>query len=252
MTVCDCGMEALGNACYSHCATEQTGERVPVSVPDTENTIAEAKLDLALTALAMIEAGPVGECPGGGEWDLNWAAGVAMGALSSIEEVGYPKPSWEPFGPFTMGLALCDDDGIVRSGRFFKGTEYPCTGHAHFAGEHIECTSPAHTASECTCRPGVSAIVGHAHEHKCALVAVRAVPDTDRHAEALEALERIAEQQQKTLGWIRANGIVFDGPLGTDPSNWQQVAFSIYSDLCEVDTIARSALAVLVSGEGTQ
>ncbi|MCA1570074.1 MAG: hypothetical protein LC798_07080 [Chloroflexi bacterium] len=40
--------------------------------------------------------------------------------------------------------ALCDDDGVVRSGAMHHGTDYPCTGHAHFAGYHIRCTSPAH------------------------------------------------------------------------------------------------------------
>ena len=45
---------------------------------------------------------------------------------------------------FTMALKLCDDDGIVRSGAMHHGTDYPCTGSAHFAGEHIECISPAH------------------------------------------------------------------------------------------------------------
>jgi hypothetical protein len=58
----------------------------------------------------------------------------------------------------------------------------------------------------------------------------------------LAALERIAEQQPKTLGSFRKHGIVFDGPLGNDPKNWQHVAFSIYTDLCEVDHWARSAL----------
>jgi hypothetical protein len=57
-----------------------------------------------------------------------------------------------------------------------------------------------------------------------------------------EALERISKQQQHTLGWLESNGIVFDGPLGKDPKNWQHVAFSIYSDLCEVDIWAHHAL----------
>jgi hypothetical protein len=46
--------------------------------------------------------------------------------------------------PYTIEMRLCDDDGIVRRGRFFKGAEYPCTGHAHYAGEHIRCTTPVH------------------------------------------------------------------------------------------------------------
>lgn len=47
--------------------------------------------------------------------------------------------------PFTMEVSLCGDDGIVRGGAMHHGVDYPCTGHAHFAGEHIRCTSPAHS-----------------------------------------------------------------------------------------------------------
>jgi hypothetical protein len=47
--------------------------------------------------------------------------------------------------PYTADARLCDDDGIVRQGAMHHGTNYPCTGHAHFAGEHYRCTSPAHT-----------------------------------------------------------------------------------------------------------
>lgn len=46
--------------------------------------------------------------------------------------------------PFTMSARLCHDDGIVRGGPMHHGTDYPCTGHAHYAGEHIRCLSPAH------------------------------------------------------------------------------------------------------------
>jgi hypothetical protein len=56
-----------------------------------------------------------------------------------------------------------------------------------------------------------------------------------------EALGRIAAQQPKTLEMLRSNGIVFDS-IGNEPGNWQHVAFSIYTDLCEVDSIARAAL----------
>lgn len=57
------------------------------------------------------------------------------------------------------------------------------------------------------------------------------------------ALEQIAEQQQRTLGWMQKHDIVFDGTLGTDPKNFQHVAFSVYTDLCEVDSWARAALS---------
>lgn len=46
--------------------------------------------------------------------------------------------------PSTMDLQLCDDDGIVRRGAMHHGTDYPCTGHAHFGGKHLRCTGPAH------------------------------------------------------------------------------------------------------------
>lgn len=46
--------------------------------------------------------------------------------------------------PYTLSAKLCDDDGIVRRGAMHHGIDYPCTGHAHFAGEHIECISEAH------------------------------------------------------------------------------------------------------------
>lgn len=57
-----------------------------------------------------------------------------------------------------------------------------------------------------------------------------------------DGLWRIAEQQTRTLDWLQANGIVFNGPLGNDPANWQNIAFSIYNDLCEVDAWAHYLL----------
>lgn len=57
----------------------------------------------------------------------------------------------------------------------------------------------------------------------------------------VEALGKIAQQQPMTLDMIRANGFVFDS-IGREPGNWQYLAFTIYTDLCEVDSIARAAL----------
>lgn len=65
--------------------------------------------------------------------------------------------------------------------------------------------------------------------------------------DGMAALERIAEQQQKTLAMIQSNDFVFDS-IGNEPGNWQHLAFSIYTDLCEVDTIARQALDRLNAG----
>ena len=53
-------------------------------------------------------------------------------------------PPWSDGDPYTMATSLCDDDGIVRRGAMHHGADYPCTGHAHFSGEHIRCTSPGH------------------------------------------------------------------------------------------------------------
>jgi hypothetical protein len=49
-----------------------------------------------------------------------------------------------PDDPFTMALRLCDEDGIVRKGAMHHDTDYPCTGHAHFSGEHVICATPIH------------------------------------------------------------------------------------------------------------
>lgn len=62
-------------------------------------------------------------------------------------------------------------------------------------------------------------------------------------SEFKQALEEIAKAQPRTLRWLELNGVVFDEIPNPDPSNWQSVAFSIYTDLCEVDMIARQALA---------
>lgn len=76
-------------------------------------------------------------------------------------------------------------------------------------------------------------------DHRRALGRVRELED---------ALQAVRTRQQDTLGWLRENGIVFDGPLGTDPKNWQQVAFSIYTDLCEVECIAAAVSPERTSG----
>ena len=59
-----------------------------------------------------------------------------------------------------------------------------------------------------------------------------------------DALKRIAEQQPKTLAMFESNGFVFDS-IGREPGNWQHLAFSLYTDICETDGIANAALARL-------
>lgn len=58
---------------------------------------------------------------------------------------------------------------------------------------------------------------------------------------AINALERIKAQQPETLRMIESNGFVFDS-IGNEPGNWQHLAFSVYTDLCQVDTYASQAL----------
>lgn len=72
--------------------------------------------------------------------------------------------------------------------------------------------------------------------------ALAALDDILARGAVLEtALRRIAEQQPLTLQTIESNGFVFTD-IGQQPGNWQHLAFSIYTDLCEVDTIARGVL----------
>lgn len=77
----------------------------------------------------------------------------------------------------------------------------------------------------------------------------RAVAAESALEAATETLRQIEQQQEQTLGWIKAHGIVFDGPLGTDPLNWENVAFSIYTDLVEACHHARSFLARTAGGK---
>ncbi len=66
------------------------------------------------------------------------------------------------------------------------------------------------------------------------------------HERLREGLRLIAEQQALTIAMIQHNGFVFDD-IGREPGNWKHLAFSIYTDLCEVDTIVRA----LLDDEGT-
>ncbi len=77
-----------------------------------------------------------------------------------------------------------------------------------------------------------------------AVAAARIVLDLQRERDAYrEALRLITQAQPGIVAVLRKHGVVFDGPLGNDPTNFQHVAFSIYTTLCEVDSIARNALA---------
>jgi hypothetical protein len=56
------------------------------------------------------------------------------------------------------------------------------------------------------------------------------------------ALEAIAKLQPDALEMIKKNGFVFDS-IGAEPGNWQHLAFTLYTVICEADSIARGALA---------
>jgi hypothetical protein len=71
-------------------------------------------------------------------------------------------------------------------------------------------------------------------------------------AEAEAALEAAQAFQPKRMEWFREQGIVFDkapGPVADvtpdHPDYWQHVAFAIYTDLCEVESITGPALRSL-------
>lgn len=72
------------------------------------------------------------------------------------------------------------------------------------------------------------------------------VADRDRLAGALEWIE---PKQQEVLAMIERNGFVFRTPLDkpdnerTDAEQWEKLAFTLYSHLCEIDSGVRAALS---------
>lgn len=70
---------------------------------------------------------------------------------------------------------------------------------------------------------------------------MREPPDEARVFLHMEALTEISHKQGDALRMIMDNGFVFD-EIGSEPGNWQHLAFSLYNQLCEIDLIARSAL----------
>jgi len=55
------------------------------------------------------------------------------------------------------------------------------------------------------------------------------------------ALEKVAALQGQAMKVIRDNGFIFDD-IGTEKGNWQHLAFTLYCEICEIDTVARNAL----------
>ena len=70
----------------------------------------------------------------------------------------------------------------------------------------------------------------------------RMVREVERYQ---EALKHIADMQQHALEIIRGNGFVFEREnIGTEPGNWSHLAFTLYTEICHIDTIARAALEI--------
>ena len=84
-------------------------------------------------------------------------------------------------------------------------------------------------------------------ENELVAMRLRAEAAELRLQEAEKALQRISEQQPNTLSMIEHNGFVFDD-IGNTPGNWQHLAFTVYTELCEVDSIARAALDRIAEG----
>ena len=56
-----------------------------------------------------------------------------------------------------------------------------------------------------------------------------------------EALKQVAALQGQALAVIRDNGFVFKN-IGTERGNFEHLAFTLYSEICEIDVVARNAL----------
>ena len=71
----------------------------------------------------------------------------------------------------------------------------------------------------------------------------------------MSALEEIAKLQPRALAMIQANGFVFDVDLAAPPETldelgrWQKLAFSLYTDLCEANSLARADLVDDLDGD---
>jgi hypothetical protein len=61
-------------------------------------------------------------------------------------------------------------------------------------------------------------------------------------AEARAALRAVAVKQPEMLAVIEHNGFVFED-IGREPGNWQHLAFTLYTALCELESIASATLA---------
>ncbi len=56
-----------------------------------------------------------------------------------------------------------------------------------------------------------------------------------------EAAQAVVRLQEETVATFRNRGIKFTD-IGADPENWQHVAFTVYTNLCEAAALARDAI----------
>jgi hypothetical protein len=67
-------------------------------------------------------------------------------------------------------------------------------------------------------------------------------PD-ERIAELSAALRECQEMQPKAIQMLRNNGFVLHGDgSGHTAAEWEKLAFTLYSDLCEINHICREVL----------
>ena len=64
------------------------------------------------------------------------------------------------------------------------------------------------------------------------------------------ALDKVMDKQPEALRIIEENGFVFDD-IGKEPGNWKHLAFSLYTDICELSTIAHHALGIPLGEEAS-
>lgn len=65
----------------------------------------------------------------------------------------------------------------------------------------------------------------------------------EKISELERALRKIATTQPEALEMIRDKGFIFED-IGSEPGNWQHLAFTLYTEICEIDMIAREALGI--------
>ncbi len=73
-------------------------------------------------------------------------------------------------------------------------------------------------------------------------------PDRSYELEMESALRLIESKQKEAIEMIKRNGFVFQTPLGkqelSEVERWEKLAFTLYTEICEISHIARQALEI--------